>query len=148
MKLSVSPNSSLDWIKGPCYFKNFIKEHIRKHQSSIIKACLGVGGLTRNVYIAYVVRGCGIFLEAKCLGVISKNNSISKDIIQIEIDPSPSHPIFDIFIFDSVLIMLTSLPPLEFLTKVMKFKGFETFSTDRKTQSPLIGPDWVKNYTK
>ena len=30
----------------------------------------------------------------------------------------PSHPIFDKFIFDKVLIMLTSLPPLEFLTKL------------------------------
>ena len=34
--------------------------------------------------------------------------------------PRHSHPIFDEFIFDKVLIMLTSLPPLEFLTKIMK----------------------------
>ena len=56
------------------------------------------------------------------LGVPSKKqNSIFKDIIQIEVAPPPSHPIFDKFIFDTVLIMLTSLPPLEFLTKIMKF---------------------------
>ena len=42
--------------------------------------------------------------------------SIFKDIIQIEGDPSPSHPIFG-----KVLIMLTSLPTLEFLTKIMTF---------------------------
>ena len=50
-----------------------------------------------------------------------KQNSMSKDIIQIEIDLPPSHPIFDKFIFDKVLIMLTSLPPLEFLTKIVTF---------------------------
>ena len=56
------------------------------------------------------------------LGVISKKkNSIFKDIIQIEVDLPPSHPIFDKFIFDKVLIMLTSLPPLEFLTKIVTF---------------------------
>ena len=56
-----------------------------------------------------------------CLGVPSKKTSIFNEIIQIEVDPPPSHPIFDKFIFDKVLIMLTSLPPLEFLTKIMKF---------------------------
>ena len=50
-----------------------------------------------------------------------KKHSILKDIIQIEVDLPPFHPIFDKFIFDKVLIMLTSLPPLEFLTKIMKF---------------------------
>ena len=51
------------------------------------------------------------------LKAFQKNPSIFKDIIQIEVDPPPSHPIFDKFIFDTVLILLTSLPPLEFLTK-------------------------------
>ena len=57
------------------------------------------------------------------LGVLSQKNknSIFKDIIQIEVDLPPSHPIFDKFIFDKVLIMLTSLPPIEFLTKIMTF---------------------------
>ena len=56
------------------------------------------------------------------LGVISKKkHSIFKDIIQIEVDLPPSHPIFEKFIFYKVLIMLTSLPPLEFLTKIMTF---------------------------
>ena len=50
-----------------------------------------------------------------------KKNSIFKDIIQIEVDLPPFHPIFDKFIFDKVLIMLTSLPSLEFLTKIMNF---------------------------
>ena len=45
-----------------------------------------------------------------------KKNIIFKYIIQIEVDPPPSHPIFD-----KVFIILTSLPPLEFLTKIMKF---------------------------
>ena len=53
-------------------------------------------------------------------GAVQKKHSIFTDIIQIEVDPPPSHPIFDKFIFDKVLIMLTSLPPLEFLTKIMK----------------------------
>ena len=63
------------------------------------------------------------------LGVTSKNkHSIFKDIIQIEVDPPTPHPIFhkfifDKFIFDTVLIMLTSLPPLEFLTKIMTSWG-------------------------
>ena len=62
-------------------------------------------------------------------GAIKKPNSIFKDIIQIEVDPPPSHPIFDKFIFDTVLIMLTSLPPLEFLTKILKFYAVKlTFS--------------------
>ena len=50
-----------------------------------------------------------------------KTNSIFVDIIQIKVDLPPSYPIFDKIIFDKVLIMLTSLPPLEFLTKIMKF---------------------------
>ena len=50
-----------------------------------------------------------------------KKNSIFVDIIQIEVDLPPSYPIFDKFIFDKVLIMLTSLLPLEFLTEIMKF---------------------------
>ena len=54
-------------------------------------------------------------------GCRQKTPSIFTDIIQIEIDPPSSHPIFDKFIFDKVLIMLTSLPPLKFLTKITKF---------------------------
>ena len=57
-----------------------------------------------------------------CLrGNLKKKNSIFVDIIQIKADLPPSYPIFDKFIFDKVLIMLTSLPPLKFLTKLMKF---------------------------
>ena len=52
-----------------------------------------------------------------------KKNSIFTDIVQIDGDPPPSYLIFDKFIFDTVLIMLTStsIPPLELLTKIMKF---------------------------
>ena len=49
-------------------------------------------------------------------GDVQKKTSIFTDIVQIDGDPPPSYPIFDKFIFDKVLIMLTSLPPLEFLT--------------------------------
>ena len=60
--------------------------------------------------------------DLKLRGAVKKNtNSIFKDIIQIEVDPPPSHPIFDKFIIDKVLIMLTSLPPPEFLTKIVTF---------------------------
>ena len=60
--------------------------------------------------------------DLKLRGAVKKNtNSIFKDIIQIEVDPPPSHPIFDKFIFDKVLILLTSLPPIEFLTKIVTF---------------------------
>ena len=41
------------------------------------------------------------------------------------VDPLPSHPIFDKFIFGTVLIMLTSLPHLEFLTKIRKFQALK-----------------------
>ena len=56
--------------------------------------------------------------------------------------------------------MLTSLPPLEFLTKNHEILGFETYihyypyyflrirDTDRKAENPLVGPDWVRNHTK
>ena len=84
------------------------------------------------------------------LGVTSKKkNSIFTDIVQIDGDPPPSYPIFDKFIFDKVLIMLTSLPPLEFLTKNPEILGFETYilyyhyyflrarGTNRKTESPF-----------
>ena len=54
-------------------------------------------------------------------GAVKKKPSIFTDIVQIDGDPPPSYPIFDKFIFDKVLPMLTSLPPLEFLTKIMKF---------------------------
>ena len=46
----------------------------------------------------------------RILGVTSKKPRLFKDIVQI-----------DKFIFDKVLIMLTPLPPLEILTKIMKF---------------------------
>ena len=62
-----------------------------------------------------------IILIRQVRGYLRKKHSIFKDIIQIEVDLPPSHPIFDKFIFDKVLIMLTSLPPLEFLTKIMTF---------------------------
>ena len=54
-----------------------------------------------------------------------KKNSIFKELIQIEVDPPPSYPIFDKFVYDTLLIMLTSLNPLEFLTKIMKFKALK-----------------------
>ena len=61
-------------------------------------------------------------LTKTILGVTSKQtNSIFKDIIQIAVDPPASYPIFDKFVFDILLIMLTSLLPLEFLTQIMKF---------------------------
>ena len=47
-------------------------------------------------------------------GAVKKKNSIFTDIVQIDGDPPPSYPIFDKYIYDTVLIMLTSLPPLEF----------------------------------
>ena len=63
------------------------------------------------------------------LGVTCKTPSVFKDIIQIEIDPPPSHPIFEKFIFDPELIMLTSLHPLKCLTKIIKFQALKlTFS--------------------
>ena len=41
----------------------------------------------------------------KFLGVSSqKTNSIFTDIIQIEVEPPPSYPIFYTFIFDTMLI--------------------------------------------
>ena len=60
-------------------------------------------------------------IKKKLRGNLQKKPSIFKDIVQIEVDPPASHPIFDKFIFDTVLIMLTSLPPLKFLTKITKF---------------------------
>ena len=54
-------------------------------------------------------------------GNLKKKPSIFVDIIQIKADLPPSYPIFDKFIFDKVLVVLTSLPPIEFLTKIIKF---------------------------
>ena len=53
--------------------------------------------------------------QKSVLGATSKTNK--QYIIQIEVDPPPLYPFFDKFIFDAVLIMLTSFPPLEFLKK-------------------------------
>ena len=72
-----------------------------------------IGNMNIN-WAAYVI-------SRSIRGNLQKKTSIFKDIIQIEVDLPPSHPIFDKFIFDKVLIMLTSLPPLEFLTKIMTF---------------------------
>ena len=54
-----------------------------------------------------------------------KKNSIFVDIVQIEVDLPPSYLIFDKFNFDILLIMLTSLSPLEFLTKIIKFQALK-----------------------
>ena len=89
-------------------------ESIGRHE---VPSSEGGGGVT----------GIWFLILSFMLGVPSKKkDSIFKDIIQIEVDLPPSHPIFDKFIFDKfifdkVLIMLTSLPPLEFLTNIMKF---------------------------
>ena len=107
-----------------------------------------------NWILNYWVSG-GSLQQSVCLtpkGCRPKTPSIFKDIIQIEVDPRPSHPIFDKFIFDKVLIMSTSLPPLEFLTKIMTVWALHLHSllslllsegqgSDRKKQSPLVGPD-------
>ena len=59
-----------------------------------------------------------------------QKNSIFKDIIQIEVDPPPSHPIFDKFIFDKVFIDHVDLPPSpRIFDKNRNILGFEfTFS--------------------
>ena len=54
-------------------------------------------------------------------GNVQKKPSIFVDIVQIEVDLPPSYLIFDKFIFDILLVMLTSIPPLEFLTKIIRF---------------------------
>ena len=59
--------------------------------------------------------------------ISKKKNSICKDIIQIEVDLPPFPPVFDKFIFDKVLIMLTSLPPSpRIFDKNHEILGFET----------------------
>ena len=57
----------------------------------------------------------------KVRGDVQKKPCIFTDIVQIDSDPPPSYPIFDKFIFDKLLTMLTSPPPLEILTEIMKF---------------------------
>ena len=85
------------------------------------------------IFLVYTVvaekKHSSIFCKYLTKGYSPKKNSIFKDIIQIEVDLPPSHAIFDKFIFDKVLIMFTSLPPLEFLTKIKKFQALKlTFS--------------------
>ena len=58
-------------------------------------------------------------------GCRQKKNSIFTDIVQIDGDPPPSYPIFDKFIFDKLLTMLTSPPALEIWTKIMKLQAFK-----------------------
>ena len=78
-----------------------------------------------------------------------KKNSIFTDIVQIDGDPPPSYPIFDKFIFDKVLTMLTSLPPLEFLTKSHELLGFETYILYYPHYFLRVrGTDRVINHTK
>ena len=67
-----------------------------------------IGNMNVN-WAAYVI-------SRSIRGNLQKKPSIFKDIIQIGVDHPPFHPIFD-----KLLIIFTSLPPLEFLTKVMKF---------------------------
>ena len=45
-------------------------------------------------------------------GAVKKKTSIFVDIIQIKADLPPAYPIFDKFIVDKVLIVLTSIPPI------------------------------------
>ena len=69
---------------------------------------------------------CHIELKLKRLrGNVKKKPSTFVDIVQIEVDLPLSYLIFDKFIFDILLIMLTSLPPLEFLTKIIKFQALK-----------------------
>ena len=63
-----------------------------------------------------------VFCQVQLRGNVNKKNSIFVDIVQIEVDPPPSYPNFDKLFFDNVLIMLTSLPPLKFLTKPCDFR--------------------------
>ena len=80
-----------------------------------------LGGLEVTEKFVWVVVVVGSKWLLCLRGAVKKKNSIFVDIIQIKVDLPPSYPIFDKLIFDKVLIMLTSLPPLEFLTKIMKF---------------------------
>ena len=57
-------------------------------------------------------------------GNLKKKPSIFVDIIQIKVDLPPSYPIFDKFIFDKVLIMLTCLVCLGVETKSRQFANF------------------------
>ena len=63
-----------------------------------IKICAGIFMLMKFVKILLAS-----LLHVR--GNLKKTNSIFKDIIPIEVDPPPSHPIFDKLIFDKVLIM-------------------------------------------
>ena len=114
--------------EGGQHEQHFVKNKFVKNR---------VGGRVVNLNLDNVFKYTGFFWSVpltcfchilmdkslnKLGGAVKKNkNSIFTDITQIEVDPPPSHPIFDKFIFDKVLIMLTSLPPLEFLTKITKF---------------------------
>ena len=62
-------------------------------------------------------------------GCRQNSPSIFKDIIQIEVDPPPSHPIFDKFIFDKMFYHV-DLPPFpRIFDKNHDILGFEfTFS--------------------
>ena len=83
--------------------------------------------------------------KSKILGVPSKKkHSIFTDIIQIEVDPPPYHPIFDKFIFDKVLIMFwQKLLNSRLWIYILYYPYYflRVRGTDRKTQSPLVGPD-------
>ena len=81
--------SSLKWAKSPNKNTIYIPKYLK----------------WPNICFATYENGSIIGIFA--LGVISKkNNSMFKDIIQIDVDLPPSHPIFDKFIFDKVLIVL------------------------------------------
>ena len=113
---------SVHFLVGTCYYTNYIEIG----GSTTIQSLDFDPEIMQKLFINLLLVHTGTSLSGSKVtfakGCLQKNKTVYlKTLSKIEVDPPPSHPIFDKFIFDKVLIMLNSLPPLEFLTKIMKF---------------------------
>ena len=113
-------------IKEKCFFVKLIMKIFSGEETKGLgakKRFLGPLNIKDKCFqMIFHLNCCSVRHYTPVRGNVQKKNSIFVDIIQIGVDPPPSYPIFDKLFFDNVLIMLTSLPPLKFLTKPRYFK--------------------------
>ena len=91
------------------YADNF---RVRKTICDSDKLCLTYSYNSRVMQADWCACITGLRSDHETKGYSKKKHSIFKDIIQIEVDPPSSHPIFD-----KVLILLTFLPLQNFRQK-------------------------------
>ena len=73
------------------------------------------------------MRTLDLFIDRRLRGAVKKKHSLFKDIIQIEVDPPPSQPIFDKFIFWQSVDRVDLPPSPRIFDKNYEILGFETY---------------------